>query len=291
MEAVSPAQTTVRLEPGAGALNIDVMGYGFRRGAVVVFNETPLVTTYCEDSAYCLSVHLFAKIPAELLLRAGYAKIEVKNPDPALTNYQAVYLRVDGLQPTISAVQPGSAVLQNVPFKFWMPVLVEGTNFGPETLVRIYQAGTDPLPEFSASYVDVVSSSQLFVWVEVLYPDSLGEWVVEVANPGPGGGISNPGSFFITEGSFAANPFLTSLSPKTVAAGGPSFTLTVNGTNFKPGSVILFNYLPLVTSAVTDRQLRAEVPATLIRNAGKIPVVVQNPDNGGTSNRLFLEVR
>ena len=291
VEAVLPAQTTVRLEPGAGALDINVRGYGFRRGAVVVFDETPLVTTYCEDSAYCLSVHLFAKVPAELLRRAGYAKIEVKNPDPALTDYQAVYLRVDGLQPTISAVQPGSAALQNVPFKFWMPVQVEGTNFGPETLVRIYQVGTDPLPEFSTSYVDVVSSSQLFVSIEVLYPDSLGEWIVEVANPGPGGGISNSVSFFITEGSFVSNPFLTSLSPKTVAAGGPSFTLTVNGTNFKPGSVIYFNYLPLVTTVVSDRQLRAQVPATLIRYAGKIPVSVQNPDNGGTSNRLFLEIR
>jgi hypothetical protein len=291
VEGVLPVHTTVKLEAGAGALNIDVMGYGFRRGAVVMFNATPLVTTYCEDSAYCLSVHLFAKVPPELLRRAGYGKIEVKNPDPSLNNYQAVYLRVDGLQPTIASVQPGSAALQDLPFKFWMPVVVDGTNFGPETLVRIYQAGADPLPEFSATSVDVVSSTQLFVSIEVLYPGSLGEWIVKVANPGPGGGISEDASFFITEGSFVSNPFLTSLSPRTVAAGGPSFTLTVNGTNFKSGSVIYFNYLPLVTTVISDRQVRAQVPSTLIRYAGRIPISVQNPDNGGTSNRLFLEVR
>jgi hypothetical protein len=65
----------------------------------------------------------------------------------------------------------------------------------------------------------------------------------------------------------------------------------VNGTNFKSGSVIYFNYLPLVTTVISDRQVRAQVPSTLIRYAGRIPISVQNPDNGGTSNRLFLEVR
>jgi hypothetical protein len=76
-----------------------------------------------------------------------------------------------------------------------------------------------------------------------------------------------------------------------VAAGGPGFTLTVNGTNFKPGAQIRFFSSALPTVFVSDRQLRAEVPGALIYAAGRVPVSVTNPDAGGTSNRLFIEIR
>ena len=291
VETIYPLSTPARLEPGAGPLNLDVMGYGFRRGAVVMFNDTPLETGYCEVDAYCLSVHLFAKVPAELLMEAGFAKIEVKNPDPSLANSQAQYLRIEGLQPTITSVQPGSATLLDTPFKVDMPIVINGTNFSRETAIRIYQGDEDPPETFTRSKLEWISSTQLLATVEMSYPDSIGQWKVQVANPPPGGGLSETVSFFITEGSFVANPFLISLSPRTVAAGGPSFTLTVNGTNFKSGSVIYLNYQPLATIVVSDRQVRAEVPSSMIHFAGRLPVSVLNPDTGGTSNRLFLEIR
>ena len=291
VETVLPHSTPVRLEPGAGPLNIEVLGHGFRRGAVVLFNGEPLLTTYCESDAYCLTVRLYAKVPPEFLNIAGYAKIEVQNPAPSLANSQAAILRIDGLRPAITSVQAGSATLLDLPFKFSMPVIVNGTNFGPETVVRVHKAEDDPPDTFLSGQVEVLSSIQLVVSIQMEYPDSLGEWKVGVANPSPGGGISQDVSFFVTEGAFAANPFLISLTPQMVAAGGPSFTLTINGTNFKPGTVINFNYAPLVTTVISDRQVRAQVPASLIRSAGKIPIRVTNPDTGGTSNQLFLEIR
>ncbi len=291
VENIYPVSTPARIEVGAGPMNLDVMGYGFRRGAVVLFNGTPLVTTYCEVDSYCLSVHLFAKVPAEALMKAGFAKIEVRNPDPSLANSQAQYLRIEGLQPTITSVQPGSATLLDTPFAVAMPIIINGTNFSTETVIRVYKADEEPPDAFSKSKLEWISSTQLLVIVDMTYPDSIGQWKVQVANPPPGGGLSDAVGFFITDGSFVANPFLISLSPRIVAAGGPAFTLTVNGTNFKPGSVIYLNYVPLVTTVVSDRQLRAEVPSTLIYSAGRRPVSVLNPDTGGTSNRLFLEIR
>ncbi len=290
VETVLPKTISARLEPSASPVDVEVLGYGFRRGAVVLFDGAPLATTYCENDAYCLSTHLYAKIPPELLKVAGYARIEVRNPDPSLGVAQAASLCIEGLQPTITSAQPGSATLLDLPFKFDMPIIVMGTNFGPDTHIRIYKAEADP-PEFGTSKLEVFSSTQLVFTPEVMYPDALGEWIVEVANTPPGGGITDPVSFFITEGSFVANPFLISLSPQTVAAGGPAFTLTVNGTNFKPGTVTYFNMSPLVTTVVSDRQVRAQVPASLIRSAGRVPISVANPDNGGTSNRLFLDIR
>jgi hypothetical protein len=292
VESVVPNATPVRLEPGAEALNIEVLGYGFRRGSIVLFDGHPLFTTYCESDRYCLAVRLYAKVPAELLKTAGYAKIEVQNPAPSLACSQTAILRVEGLRPTITSVQAGSATLVSVPMTFKMPVVVNGTNFGPETMVRIYRAGEEPPDKWLLhDEVEIVGSTQLVVFIEVKYPDSLGEWKVEVANPGPGGGIAEAVSFHIIAGSFVPNPFLISMSPATVTAGGPSFTLTINGTNFKSGAVINFNYVPLITTVLSDRQVRAEVPSSLIRSAGRIPISVTNQDTGGTSNRLFLDIR
>jgi hypothetical protein len=291
MQQVLPASCPAKLEQGASPLNIDVLGYGFRRGAVVLFNGTPLVTSYCETDAYCLNVHLFATVPASLLQKAGFAKIEVQNPNPSLANSEVIYLRIEGLQPTISSVLPGSATLLDSPLEFSVPIIVNGTNFGPDTLARVYLAITDPPPTFDTLQIHLLSSTQLLAWITMKYPDSLGQWTVEVANPPPGGGISDPASFTITNGTFVSNPFLISLSPQTVAPGGPSFTLTVNGTNLKAGAAVYFNSTPLVTTFVSDQQVVAVVPASLIRSAGKIPIIVTNPDNGGTSNRLFLDIK
>ena len=88
-----------------------------------------------------------------------------------------------------------------------------------------------------------------------------------------------------------ANPFLISMTPEAVATGGPSFTLVVNGTNFQRGAQVRLYSTMLQTSFVSDHQLRAEVPASLIQYAGRVPVSVTNPDNGGSSNRLFLDIR
>jgi hypothetical protein len=81
------------------------------------------------------------------------------------------------------------------------------------------------------------------------------------------------------------------LTPAVVAAGGPGFPLTINGVNFKSGSQIRFNSTLVDTIVVSDRQVRAEIPADLIRYAGRFPISVTNPDTGGTSNRLYLDVR
>lgn len=297
VDEIIPKTTTVKLEEGAGAIDIEVLGYNFRRGAIVNLLDpgaaagTRLATTYCENDNFCLAVHLFAKIPAELLRESGFAEIAVENPEPSLKSASSAVLRIDGLRPTITSVLPGtSTVLTSA--NFTMPVVVSGTNFSKEqTSIRIYKVGTDPLPAFSGQGLVVLSTRQLHAPLIVKYPDAIGEWRVEVSNPQPGGGKSEPTSFSISEGNLASNPFLISLTPEVVAAGGSSFTLTVNGTNLKSGSQINFNQSPLVTTFVSSKQVRAEVPALLIERAGRYPVSVTNPDEGGTSNLLFVEVR
>ncbi|MCU1331151.1 MAG: hypothetical protein JWM08_143 [Candidatus Angelobacter sp.] len=82
----------------------------------------------------------------------------------------------------------------------------------------------------------------------------------------------------------AQTPTVSSLSPSGAIAGGPSFTITVNGTNFLNNSVVHFNSTPLSTTFVSGTQLQATVPAGQITFAGVAQVAVANPAaSGGTS--------
>ncbi len=69
-------------------------------------------------------------------------------------------------------------------------------------------------------------------------------------------------------------PTTSSISPATENAGNPSFTITVNGTNFINGSVVTWNGSPLVTTFVSSAQLTATVPAANIASVGTANVGV-----------------
>ena len=80
-------------------------------------------------------------------------------------------------------------------------------------------------------------------------------------------------------------PTTTSISPASTLAGGSSFTLTVNGTNFVSSSVVNWNGSALSTTFVSATQLTATVPAANIASAGSAGVTVFSPTpGGGTSN-------
>src|SRR5436305_6875722 len=80
-----------------------------------------------------------------------------------------------------------------------------------------------------------------------------------------------------------AVPTIGSLSPTCTTAGGPQFTLTVNGTNFVAGSTVRWSGTALTTTFVSATQLTATVPAALIATAGTASITVVTPC-GGTSN-------
>lgn len=77
--------------------------------------------------------------------------------------------------------------------------------------------------------------------------------------------------FLATPG--VAPPTITSISPVSAIAGGPAFTLTVNGTNFISGSTVNFNGSALATKFASATQLTAVVPASGITLAGTFNVV------------------
>ena len=82
---------------------------------------------------------------------------------------------------------------------------------------------------------------------------------------------------------------LSSISPAGATAGGPGFTLTVNGSDFVNGAVVRWDASDRATTYVSGTRLTATIPAGDIAAGKTALVTVRNPD-GGLSNPLEFSV-
>src|SRR5712691_8291002 len=117
----------------------------------------------------------------------------------------------------------------------------------------------------------------------------IGVWfvvIIAAGCTGCGGGSSSP-----PPPPPNPTPAIATLSPAIATAGGPAFTLTVNGSNFVSGSVVSWNGSNLATTLVSASQLTTSVPAANIATAGTAPVQVTSPaPGGGSSNTATFTV-
>lgn len=118
----------------------------------------------------------------------------------------------------------------------------------------------------------------------------------------PVGGHTYYFSFRDSRGSTARSPLagtlagpdvfaflLSSLSPSSAPVGGPGLTLTVNGSDFRSGAVVVWDGSDLATSFVNGSRVTAAVPAANLAAGKTVQVTVRNPD-GGVSNPLEFTV-
>lgn len=111
---------------------------------------------------------------------------------------------------------------------------------------------------------------------------------VSVANPTPGGGVSN----IIKLAVILPNPLpsLTAVTPD-VAATGTGFMLTVTGSGFNERSVVQWNGSNRTTSFISGDQLRAEILPLDVQRVGAANITVFNPEpGGGTSNKATFTI-
>jgi hypothetical protein len=172
---------------------------------------------------------------------------------------------------------------------FTLTVASPSQGFVPQTVIQ-WDGKTIATTVVSVSSVTAVIPAALIA--------KPGTAFVNTLNPFSGtgqNGLSNTLSFLINP---PANPVpaVTSMSPKAATVGSPSFTLTVNGSNFIPtsdpsgGSQVRFNLGPTQTSLpvlnITTSQIQATVDASLLVNATTAPVTalitVYNPPAAGS---------
>jgi len=106
---------------------------------------------------------------------------------------------------------------------------------------------------------------------------------VQVSSPAPGGGKSSVVDFQVNN----PQPSLVSLSPSSAKAGGASFKLTLNGSNFVSGASVLWNGAAVATTFVNSGQLTAQISASDIATAGIAQLIVSNPVPGGGSSHTL----
>lgn len=177
--------------------------------------------------------------------------------------------------PTITTISPIGAMAGGPAFT----LTVNGTNFVPASAVNF--GGT-------ARPTTFVTSTQLTAAIPAAAIASSGTVGVTVTNAGAQ--TSNALNFTVTSG-INPVPKITNVSPSEITVGGPSFTLTVFGSNFVSDSVVRWNGGDQATAFVNSGQVTAQIAAANISAIGAVVVTVFNPAPvGGISNSTNLNI-
>jgi 6-phosphogluconolactonase (cycloisomerase 2 family) len=276
LTAMNPVPMISSLSPSLAIANdtaftLQVNGANFVPGSTVFFGGQARSTTFVS------STQMNASIFASDVDNDGTAVVFVFNPLPGGGASTSVEFPVAALSPTISAINPSSIAAAAPPFALF----VNGSNFVTSSVVSfngIPQATSFASPSLITSEITPAQiASQGTASITVTTP----------TNGVPGGGTSNTVTLTITAPT--AHPAIKSISPSSATAGGPAFTLTVNGSGFVQGSQVSFNLNNVSTTLVNSTQLTALIPASAIAIAGNPYVIVSNPD-GFASAKVTLPV-
>ncbi|HZY61398.1 MAG TPA: DUF11 domain-containing protein, partial [Edaphobacter sp.] len=107
-----------------------------------------------------------------------------------------------------------------------------------------------------------------------------------------------PNQIFLLRGPFVlpaeaisnSAPVLTSTSASTIPVGTGNTYLTVTGTGFLPGAVVLWNGSARITTYLDSTHLQVAIPAADLATAKTVTVTSQNPGSGA-SNSLTITIQ
>ena len=248
---------------GSPATTETVTGTNFTQSSVVNFNGTALTTTFTSPT------QINATIPASSLTTAGTFGVTVS--DGGRTS-NSVNFTVSSSAPTISSLNPGSATAGSAGFV----LTITGSGFNQTSTIQ-WNGNA-----ISTTYLD---STQLNADIPSSLVASSGSIPVTVTTTNSG--TSTAQNFLVN----APVPILTGINPTTIYAGSGDSTLTVNGSNFLPNSVVQFAGSTRTTVFLSSTQLSASLAAADLASAGTPAITVVNPaPQGGTSNPLQLSI-
>ena len=262
IQSIDPTQVVEK----SGQFTLSVTGTGFMSGVKAQFNGSNRITTFLD------SQHLTAIILTADVANAGQASITVTNPNGAPVSNALTLFIVSQNGPAIDNISPASVTVGSADTN----VLINGSNFIFSDIAQVN--GTDRATGF-------VSATQLVVTVQADDLAGPGQLQITVRRS-DGSASSAPVVLNVVD---ATTPLISSLNPSTMIAGSPSFTLTVNGSNFQDGASVTVDGAPRNTTFVGPGQLTVSVMDADVAVARQVPIVVTNP-GGQTSPAVNLRV-
>ncbi len=265
-----------RVVAGRGAFTLEVKGNNFLSDCYVVVDGFVQETTFVSSSLLTVSVWEHA------VASPGAKNIIVHNPPPGAKISNTVSLTVEpstaNLPPWVSAISPRMAQVGSYEFT----LTVYGSSFVNGSVVRFN--GVDRPTTF-------VSSGLLTAEISSEDVSIVGSPSITVFTPKPGGGVSNPATFYVQENPNHPAPVITTISPVGVIAGSASFTLVLDGSGFIGSSQVRINEIWRTTIYVTPTRLTASIRSADIESSGTLVVTVYNTEpGGGVSNEVALSV-
>lgn len=171
-------------------------------------------------------------------------------------------------------------------------VIVQATSNADPTKFAVATVTIIATPQGAASAntavgVTLINSHQAVLTLTIT---CVGNYLIDVFNPQPGGGISSKLSFPVGTYQQPSTPLITSFNPPTAPGLNTPFTLTISGANFETSpnlAYVSFNNTILFPTSVTSTSIVVNIPGYLITDHGNIPVAVINPDTGSSGVASF----
>ncbi|HET7106827.1 MAG TPA: Ig-like domain repeat protein [Candidatus Acidoferrum sp.] len=282
----NPAAKLTTISPtsansGDPAVNMTLTGSNFLSGAQVLFIYTKTGAASFLPTNFVSSTQLTATLAASLITLPGQFQVQVLNPQPSSGPSNALNFTVNlGTYPvpSLTSIDPTSVIATNPGIR----INAFGSNFAPTAVLTFNGI---------SQTTSVIDSQQLFATVPAsqIGVNNVGTVQVTVTNPTPGGGTSASIPFSIQQPSVV--PTIASVSPTSTPANpANSVPITVTGTNFQQGVIILFNGWSQQTTFVSATQLTGAIFPSFLTSGGVFPIQVVDPYPGGYSNTVNFTV-
>jgi hypothetical protein len=255
---VSPNVATIgQIPPPA----LTVTGTNFIAGSLVMINGAAHTPTSASTTT---QLFIQLSLDPDLNSSAGVYPVTVITPTPGgvSTPNANSNLMLNNPVPLMSPttpLTPASALAGSGA----QTITVQGSGFVPLSKITINGQNR------ASTFVD---ANHMKVSILANETATAGTITTTVVNGAPGGGT--------TSATFTVNnptPTISALSPNSVTAGGPAFTLTVTGTNFVSGATVQVNGASRTTTFVSATQLTAAIPASDLAAAATLQITVVNP--------------
>ncbi len=245
----------------APAFEMSVTGNNFEGSSEVLIDERHVDTIFSDSS------HLVARVPSSVTAISGLHPVQVRNAGGNRSN--SLTLTVVPPPPTVFSILPRVVIV----------------GIGGHTMFvsgKDFDSGAQVLIDGVPLSTIITSTLELKATVPASLNASVGTRTVVVRNGD--GKQSNTTTYEV----IPATTVISSINPSNIIAGGHSFPLLIKGANFKSGVAAFFDSVELPLTRITQSELSAIVPDSLIATPGIHAVSVNNPNEFRSNDVLFI---